>query len=285
LTITASAARLLARDGYTVTQANSGEDALGLAQQHPPDLVLLDVMLPGIDGLEVCRQLKADRRTSAAFVVLCSALRHDGSAVVRGVDAGCDGYLARPVENRELLARVEAYLRHKTTIDALRDSERHWRAQFESERQASYDAEIRALGDSAAGRLPVSARLLGVGPLKETAPLAFGALQAEYEVLLGNALEQRIFRIEDAVTPGLRELAESLFRLRAGARDVTDLHYRALSARAAGEEPRRARALLETGRLALLELMGRLLNVYRSRHLETCAQPGAVPSVKEHASR
>ena len=282
--ITAGTARLLSRDGYSTTEASSGEHALRLATQMPPDLILLDVMLPDIDGLEVCRRLKADPRTSRSFVVLCSALRTDGNSVVQGVDAGADGYLSRPVENRELLARVQAYLRHKTAIDALRDSERHWREQFERERQASYDAEILALGQSAAGGLPVSARLLGVGPLSETAPAAFAELQAEYASLLGHALEQRIFRVENMVTLPLRDIAERLFQLRAGARDVTELHYRALSARAADEPPGRARALMEAARLTLLELMGRLLNAYRSRQPELRGRPEAVLSANEQES-
>lgn len=266
--ITAAAARLLSREGYTVTQANNGEEALRRAQQQPPDLILLDVMLPDIDGLEVCRRIKSDPQTCNSFVVLCSALRTDSNAVVEGIDAGADGYLSRPVENRELLARVHAYLRHKTTIDALRDSERHWREQFERERQLSYDAEIQALGESATGTLPVSAQLLGVGPLSEIAPAVFAELQAVYESLLRSALEQRIFRVENVVTAGLRDLAERLFRLRAGARDVTELHYRALTACSAGESPGRTRALMETGRFTVLELIGRVLNAYRSRHLE-----------------
>jgi DNA-binding response OmpR family regulator len=277
--ITAATARLLSRDAYTVAQANSGEQALRQAQIEPPDLVLLDVMLPDMDGLEVCRRLKSDPRTMAAFVVLCSALRTDSDAVVQGVNAGADGYLSRPLENRELLARVQAYLRHKATVDALRDSERHWREQFERERQASYDAEFNALGESAAGAVPVSARVFGVGPLSEAAPEEFADLQAAYERLLIAALEQRMFRIENRVSLGLRELAERLFRLRAGARDVTELHFRALSAVAAGQPPGRARALLEAGRLTLLELMGRELNAYRSRFPEIRRHPDAVPSV------
>lgn len=277
-TITAASARLLTRAGYTVTQVHSGEEALRRARQQQPDLILLDVMLPDIDGLEVCRQIKADPRTSAAFVVLCSALRTDGDAVVQGIDAGADGYLSRPVENRELLARVHAYLRHKITIDDLRDSERHWREQFERERQASYDAEIRALGESAGGTVPISARVLGVGPLSETAPAAFAELQTAYQSLLRNALEQRIFRIENVVTIGLRDLAERLFRSRAGAHDVTELHYLALSACADGETPGRARALMETGRLTLIELLGRVLNAYRSRNLAIRRLPDAVLS-------
>jgi CheY-like chemotaxis protein len=282
--ITAGTARLLSRDGYSIIQANSGEQALCLAAQLLPDLILLDVMLPDIDGLEVCRRLKADQRTSQAFVVLCSALRTDGNAVVQGVDAGADGYVSRPIENRELLARVQAYLRHKTTIDALRNSERYWREQFERERQAGYDAEILALSQSATGTLPVSARLLGVGPLSETAPATFAQLRAEYESALGQALEQRMFRVENVVTHALRDLAERLFQLRAGARDVTELHYRALSARAAGEPPGRARALMEAGRLTLLELMGRVLNAYRSRQPELRGRPEAVLSANEQAS-
>lgn len=284
-TITAGSARLLARAGYTVTQVHSGEEALRRAQQQLPDLILLDVMLPDIDGLEVCRQLKADARTRSAFVVLCSALRTDSDAVVRGIDAGADGYLSRPVENRELLARVHAFLRHKITIDDLRDSERHWREQFERERQASYDAEIRALGESAAGAVPMSARLLGVGPLSETAPVVFAELQIAYQSLLGNALEQRVFRVENVVSIGLRDLAERLFRAHAGAGDVTELHYRALSARAADEAPGRARALMETGRLTLIELLGRVLNAYRSRNLDIRRHPEAVllPTSKNSA--
>jgi CheY-like chemotaxis protein len=277
--IAGGAARLLARNGYETVQANSGGQALILARQQPPDLVLLDVMLPDIGGLDVCRRLKADPSTGTAFVVLCSALRNDSCAVVAGVDAGCDGYLARPIENRELLARVEAFLRHKATIDALRSSERYWREQFERERQASYDAEIRALGESAAGTLPVSSRLLGAGPLSETAPLAFAELEAAYGRLLADALEQRMFRIGDVTASAVRDLVAGLVRLRAGARDAADLHYRVLSALSSGETPKRAQALMETGRLTLLEIMGRLLNAYRSQHIGACArQDGQFPA-------
>ena len=279
--ITAATVRILSRDDYTLTQANSGEQALREAAMTPPDLVLLDVMLPDIDGLEVCRRLKSDPRTNAAFVVLCSALRTDSDSVVLGVDAGADGYLARPLQNRELLARVQAFLRHKITIDALRDAERHWREQFERERQASYDAEFHALGESATGSVPVSARLLGTGPLSEVAPGEFAELQAAYQPLLSRGLEQRVFRIENSVSLGLRDLAEQLFRLRAGARDVTELHFRALSACAAGEPPGRARALMEAGRLTLLELMGRVLNAYRYRFPELRRRPDVVPSANE----
>jgi len=283
-TITARAAGLLSRHGYTVTQANSGEQGLNLALQRSPDLILLEVMLPDIEGPEVCRQLKADSRVKDSFIVLCSALRTDSSSVVIGLESGADDYLSRPLENCELLARVKAYLRHKTTIDALRNGERHWHEQFEREHQASYDAEIKALGNWMVGSLPVTARLLGAGPLSETAPAAFGELLASYGSLLRSALEQRIFRVENVVTLGLSDLAQRLFRLRAGARDVTELHYQALAANAAGKPRRAAQALMEAGRLTLLELMGLLLNAYRSRYPEVRVHPDAGPSRTERVS-
>jgi DNA-binding response OmpR family regulator len=262
--IASATARVLSREGYAVTQANSGGQALDLALQSHPDLVLLDVMLPDIGGLEVCRRLKADPSTCGSFVVLCSALRNDSSAVVQGVDAGCDGYLARPIENRELLARAQAFLRHKAVIDALRASERHWRGQFERERQASYDAEIRALGEPAGDTLRHGAG--GGGRLCETAPLEFAGMEAAYGRLVGSALEQRMFRTGDLTSAAVRDLVATLLGMRGGARDVAELHTRVLPALTAGETPQRAQALADAGRLVLLEVMGRLLNAYRSQH-------------------
>ncbi|WP_162530416.1 response regulator transcription factor [Rhodovastum atsumiense] len=282
--ITAATVRLLSRHGCTVDVAHDGETALQLARQHPPDLVLLDVMLPDIDGTEVCRRLKADPATEASFVVLCSALRTDAGAVVQGLSCGADGYLTRPLENREMLARVEAYLRHKSTIDALRDSERQRREQFERERQASYEAEIRALGAQAVEGLPVSAWLYGAELLREAAPSVFAELQAAYADLINDTFEQQVFREDNDAAKNLRALAERLFQVRASARDVTELHYHALCARTIGEPSARARALMECGRLTLLELMGRVLNAYRSRYPEIRGGTEAVSPASRRAS-
>jgi heavy metal response regulator len=100
--------RGLEEQGYAVDLAYDGPDGLALAQSEPYDLVVLDVMLPGFDGLEVCRRLRAARRN---MPVLMLTARDSVDDRVAGLDAGADDYLAKPFAFRELLARVRALLR------------------------------------------------------------------------------------------------------------------------------------------------------------------------------
>jgi PAS domain S-box-containing protein len=101
-------ARLLGQ-WWTVELAENGARALALAQEHPPDLVLSDVMMPGLDGFELLRALRAGPRTRAVPVVLLSA-RAGEEAQVEGLEAGADDYLVKPFSAQELVARVRAHL-------------------------------------------------------------------------------------------------------------------------------------------------------------------------------
>ena len=98
---------LLREEGYTVLTANSGPEALGLLNEEMPDLVILDVMMPGMDGLEVCRRI---RRSTDLPIIFLSA-RGETSDRVAGLDVGADDYLPKPFEPSELLARVRAVMR------------------------------------------------------------------------------------------------------------------------------------------------------------------------------
>ncbi|NLE75678.1 MAG: response regulator transcription factor [Chloroflexi bacterium] len=97
----------LTRQGYAVYTAGDGRTALDLARQQRPDLILLDVMLPGLDGLEVCRILRQD----SSVPVLMLTARADEIDKVVGLEVGADDYLTKPFSMRELLARVKALLR------------------------------------------------------------------------------------------------------------------------------------------------------------------------------
>jgi two-component sensor histidine kinase len=103
--------RLLEGAGYQVDQASSGEEALGIIGKDRPDLVLLDRQLPGIDGIETCRRIKADPASAGIFVVILSGVWTGSDTQAEGLELGADGYIARPIANRELLARVESYSR------------------------------------------------------------------------------------------------------------------------------------------------------------------------------
>jgi len=98
----------LAESGYTVLRAGAGHDALAAVRTVTPDLVLLDVRLPDIDGLTVCRQLRRDGLE--APIIMLTALDRVGDRVL-GLDSGADDYLAKPFAVEELLARVRAFLR------------------------------------------------------------------------------------------------------------------------------------------------------------------------------
>jgi DNA-binding response OmpR family regulator len=99
--------RYLERDGYTVESCGDGLEALERAGRRPPDLVVLDIMLPGIDGLEVCRRL----RDAAPIPVIMLTARGDEEDRVLGLELGADDYVAKPFSPRELMARVHAVLR------------------------------------------------------------------------------------------------------------------------------------------------------------------------------
>jgi PAS domain S-box-containing protein len=103
--------RLLAEAGYQVVEAAAGGEGLRLARETRPALVLLDVMLPDMGGLEVCHRLKADTKLADTFVVLVSGKKIDADNQAEGLEGGADDYIVRPVSNRELLARVGAMLR------------------------------------------------------------------------------------------------------------------------------------------------------------------------------
>src|SRR5262249_58876846 len=97
-------------DGYQVTTAGSGEDALLQVKQSPPDLVLLDLMLPGMSGLEVCRRLRQEPTTAGLPILMLTAKGDEVDRVV-GLELGADDYVVKPFSPKELLARVRAVLR------------------------------------------------------------------------------------------------------------------------------------------------------------------------------
>jgi two-component system cell cycle response regulator len=104
---------------YEVALASSGAEALRLAQSWGPDVILLDVMMPGMDGYEVCRLLKAAPQTTHIPVVMITALV-DQTERVRGLEAGADDFLSKPVDHTTLFARLRALLRTKQVLDAFR---------------------------------------------------------------------------------------------------------------------------------------------------------------------
>ena len=100
----------LKREGYEVVCAADGKAGLQSARHHKPDLIVLDVMMPSLDGLEVCRALRGDARTSGVPIIMLTAKAAEADRIV-GLELGADDYVTKPFSPRELVARVKAVLR------------------------------------------------------------------------------------------------------------------------------------------------------------------------------
>jgi CheY-like chemotaxis protein len=113
----------LREEGYQVLTANTGEDALKLVLSESPDIVLSDVMMPGMNGFEVCRRIKSYEQTVLTPVVLITALDGQGDRI-EGIQAGADEFLSKPINREELIARVRSLLRYQQARSQLEEAQR-----------------------------------------------------------------------------------------------------------------------------------------------------------------
>jgi CheY-like chemotaxis protein len=137
--------------GYEVLQATTGKECLDAARSYHPDIVLLDVMLPDMTGVEECRQLKNEPELQGTFVILVPGAWVSSDYQAAGLDIGADGYIVKGVTNREFLARIQALVRIKRAEDALREREDEQNKLISEPEKAL--AEIRTLK----GLIPICA--------------------------------------------------------------------------------------------------------------------------------
>jgi len=137
----------LSRDGYEVVMARDGEEALAVARATKPDLILLDIMMPKVDGIAVCRALKGDPAMPFTPIIMVTALA-DAKDVVAGFEAGGDDYLTKPFDAQSLSARIKSMLRIKQLHDTVQEQAaelERWNATLE-ERVRQQLAELERIG-------------------------------------------------------------------------------------------------------------------------------------------
>ncbi|HME45404.1 MAG TPA: diguanylate cyclase [Syntrophorhabdales bacterium] len=123
---------ILRRAGYEVLAASTGKECIQTVRTDRPDLVLLDVVLPDETGVQVCRQIKEDQQLRATLVILISGVRVSSDYQADALNVGADGYIVKPISNKELIARVQAMERIKQAEEALQASELRYRRLFET---------------------------------------------------------------------------------------------------------------------------------------------------------
>jgi len=121
----------LAANNYEIITASDGEEGLAMAKDRLPDLILLDIMMPKMDGIEVCRHLRADSALPFMPIIMVTA-KTDSKDVVAGLEAGADEYLTKPVDHAALVARVKSMLRIKSLHDTVLEQSAELQAQLET---------------------------------------------------------------------------------------------------------------------------------------------------------
>ncbi|HSW59355.1 MAG TPA: response regulator, partial [bacterium] len=129
----------LAPAGYEILEAENGETALKIIQTENPDLVLLDVMMPDMDGFEVIRKIRQDEKLQQLPIILVTALKEKEDRI-KGIDAGCDDFISKPVDKMELLARVRSLLKVKAYNDLLSNYRKELEAEVADRTEELNDA-------------------------------------------------------------------------------------------------------------------------------------------------
>jgi len=133
--------RILQHAGFTVREASTGAEALQIAEETPPDIMLLDVKLPDINGFEVCRRIKANPVTKSILVVQASAVFVEKDDKVRGLEGGADGYLSGPVQPDELIATIRSLVRLQQAEEKLQKANEELTRQAEELRRSNDDLQ------------------------------------------------------------------------------------------------------------------------------------------------
>jgi PAS domain S-box-containing protein len=242
---------ILKRGGYEVLEASNGTDALELVSHRRPVLVLLDVKLPDVSGLEVCRKIKADPALSTTLVVQTSATFSSSARKIEGLESGADAYLAQPIEALELLATVKAMLRTRRAEEEQKRSARKLQRTFNAISDAllllTPEGKIDQVNDATLGLLGRDAEsLVGQGAAEALASLV--APEVVSELVHGSQSGRR----EHECYSGERyfRISADPVKLNGGPVEGTVLILSDLSDRRRLEEQQRVRAeeLAEAGR-------------------------------------
>lgn len=243
---------------FALAHATRLDEALALMRETAFDAVLLDLGLPDSQGVDTFARLHAAAPEVPILVLTASDDAETGASTIRG---GAEEYLLKQQAQSTLLSNAVRYT-------VLRAGVRHERAlQVQREERTREMQDMDRLTQAPA--TTVSARVYSGSPLRENGPGEFNAAVAEYGDLVSAALDRRIHGGEGGGSERLRELGLQIGFMRGGPRDVVEIHTTALRRLTTDTTATKARALMEEGRLMLLELMGNLTSYYRSYYTAT----------------
>lgn len=236
---------LLDKAPYRCSGVLSAADCLTHLQSREVDLVLADVIMPGMSGIDLCHAIKTAPEYAHIDVILISGHAVSPEEKAFGLETGASDYISRPVNNRELLARIKAVQRHRSSGVNRRRTEPY------------------SLLDTSATENTQD--MYSQQRIEKAFPDEFDRFVARYAECMQRAIESVIYKTDNTDSAKVRELARDLGFYMASARDVVDIHKKALLIMLPGNNARKSFYVHNEGRIQLVELMGFLLNYYRNR--------------------
>jgi len=248
------------------TIAGTLSAGIDFASQKVYDIVLLDLFLPDSEGIETLIRFSS---VIYKFPVIVMTGHNDENAAVEAVHRGAQDYLIKGSLDASLFWHSITYAIERKKMLAEMDF------LHQKERQEKEINFLKEMSDVSSTE--TTARFLGIAPLKSYSPDDYKEILAEYEAILDRAVEKRIYKIKEPLSDDLRNLADSLGFLKAGPRDLIEIHTSVIEKEYKQIPRQKAQAYVEEGRIILLELMGYLVMFYRNYY----AGGGELLPVKE----
>jgi CheY-like chemotaxis protein len=250
--------------GQNLVRATSGKEALRKLLDEDFVMILMDVQMPVMDGYETSELIRQHPKLRNTPIIFVTAYSSEESNISRGYELGAVDFIFKPVVPEILKSKVKVFIELAKKNELLRQ-QAIAKTKAEAER-AELERELQSLKELTDGTTKsISDLSRGQQALHESAPDVFDRLVKKYGILLDNALERQMMKVEIDVSDGLQELAEKLGSRGSGPRDVVDVHTTSLRAKCHEATPQKAQAYVKESRLTVLELMGHVVTYYRSK--------------------
>lgn len=243
---------------FTIQSVSRLGEALRRIEQAEFDIVLLDLALPDGIGFETFKTLHEHLPGLPIIVVTATA---DESLAIQALQMGAQDYLVKGQIDKNILVRAIRYGVERNRL--LKELQQEYNRKLEQQEREQRSLERM----SNMARATVTAQMFGVISVRDSLPVLFNELVERYQKILDLVLEERAFKVDHNLSDELRALAELLGQVKAGPRDVIEIHSTALKAKTQDGPRPKAQAYVEEGRLLVLELMGYLVSTYRNYSL------------------
>ncbi len=247
---------------FDITPADCLSTGIMLLAEKEFHIVLVDLFLPDSAGIDTLSRLHS---IAGELPIIIMTGHNDEKFAIMAVQQGAQDYLIKGQTDANLLWRSVNYAIERKSM----------MAQLEQMRQREQqEKELDSLKRiSSPASTEITAQFFGITSLKNYAPDIYKDITRRYGELLDYAIEKRIYKVEDNISESLRSLAELFGFLKAGPRDVIEIHTGVLGKKCSGATQLKAQAFVEEGRLLLLELMGYIVMFYRNFYVESSDMP------------